>query len=328
MGIYILAFVLGVALLQTQATLPPAAWTLALLPLIALFLWLSRGGPRFAWAGQAVAALLFLGAGFFWAALRAEARLADALPREWEGRDVQLVGVVSSLPRLQETGIRFELDVERVLTSGASVPGRVSLAWYKERGGEIAEIHAGSRWRLTVRLKRPHGGANPHGFDFEAWALERDLRATGYLRRDPPPERLASLVYQPPYLIARAREAIRSRIYRALCGSAPECSANAPYAGVLAALAIGDQDAIPRSQWQVFTRTGVNHLMSISGLHITMISGLVFSLASFLWRRSPRLMLRVPAPKLAALAGLAAALGYALLAGFASPPSAPCTCWR
>jgi competence protein ComEC len=69
----------------------------------------------------------------------------------------------------------------------------------------------------------------------------------------------------------------------------------------------------------VFTRTGVNHLMSISGLHVTMLSGLAFALVNFAWRRSARLTLALPAMKAAAAAGLITALGYALLAGFAVP---------
>jgi competence protein ComEC len=69
----------------------------------------------------------------------------------------------------------------------------------------------------------------------------------------------------------------------------------------------------------VFTRTGVNHLMSISGLHITMVSGLVFAAALWGWRRLGTAALRFPAQKAAAVAGLAAALAYALLSGFGVP---------
>jgi competence protein ComEC len=82
---------------------------------------------------------------------------------------------------------------------------------------------------------------------------------------------------------------------------------------------VGDQRAISQAQWQVFTRTGVNHLMSISGLHVTMISGLAFALVYWLWRRSARLTLRLPARKVAAVAGLLTALAYAWLSGFAVP---------
>ena len=123
--------------------------------------------------------------------------------------------------------------------------------------------------------------------------------------------RIADLVVRPRYLIERVRAAVRSRIQSTL--------ADAPYAGVLTALAIGDQRAITPTQWQVFTRTGVNHLMSISGLHVTMISGLAFALAYYLWRRGARLTLWLPARKAAVTAGLATALIYAWLSGFAVP---------
>lgn len=59
--------------------------------------------------------------------------------------------------------------------------------------------------------------------------------------------------------------------------------------------------------------------MSISGLHVTLFAGLAYGLASLLWRRSARLPLRLPAQKAAAAAGLFAAFGYCLLAGFEVP---------
>lgn len=83
----------------------------------------------------------------------------------------------------------------------------------------------------------------------------------------------------------------------------------APYVGILAALAIGDQQAISAEQWRLFRQTGVTHLMSISGLHVTMVAAL-FRLIGGLWRRSERLMLWLPAPKAAIAAGWLAACGY------------------
>ena len=68
-----------------------------------------------------------------------------------------------------------------------------------------------------------------------------------------------------------------------------------------------------------FLLTGINHLMSISGLHITMLSGMAFALVMALWRRSARLTLKLPARKAAVLAGVIVALSYALVAGFSVP---------
>ena len=69
----------------------------------------------------------------------------------------------------------------------------------------------------------------------------------------------------------------------------------------------------------MFNRTGVTHLVSISGLHVTMVAALCGLLVGGLWRRSERLMLRLPAQKAAVLAAWMAALAYALLAGFEVP---------
>jgi competence protein ComEC len=119
------------------------------------------------------------------------------------------------------------------------------------------------------------------------------------------------MVHRPGYWVERLRSKARERILAALPDEAQ--------AGVLAALAIGDQQAIGAREWGVFTRTGVNHLMSISGLHITMIAALAFALAVRLWPRLGRAALRLPAQSVAALAGLAVGFAYALLAGFGVP---------
>lgn len=310
----VLAFVLGVWLLQQQAALPSFAWA-GLLPLLWL---LSRFAPDgLPFVRSVPVKFVFLGLGFFWAAFMAQSRLADALPAAWEGRDIQVVGVVAALPVTNERGMRFEFDVERVKTPEAVVPRHIQLAAYrdgfgKETTGAVApDFHAGERWLLTVRLKRPHGNANPNGFDYEAWLLERNIRATGYIRQDEGNRRLAEQVYRPAYIVEMLRERVAKRFQSVL--------GERPYAGVLKALAVGEQNAISPDQWKVFLRTGVTHLMSISGLHVTMISSLAFALAYGLWRRSQVLALRLPARKAAVVAGVLAALLYALLSGFGVP---------
>ena len=180
---FIILFVAGIALLQQQAILPPLAWVAALPPLI-LLAWLTRGQR---WLFFSVIAVCCVTAGFFYAATRAQLRMDDALTPDWEGRDVQLVGVVASLPQTYERSVRFEFDVERVITPGASVPSHIALTWWGNpskdgQRGTQPEIKPGERWQFTVRLRRPRGSANPHGFDYEAWLFERDIRATGTVR--------------------------------------------------------------------------------------------------------------------------------------------------
>lgn len=151
------------------------------------------------------------------------------------------------------------------------------------------------------------------------WLLEQNLRATGYVR----PDRRASLknerldAFVPGFgnVVERCRAWLRDRIVAAL--------PDKEYAGVIVALVIGDQRAIGQSDWKVFNRTGIGHLVSISGLHITMVAGLFAALTAALWRRSfftqAQLPLLLPAQKVAAVTGAATALLYVLLAGFGVP---------
>ena len=81
--------------------------------------------------------------------------------------------------------MRFNFAVERVIGAPMAVPPRVSLAWYagfRDAVQPVGAVQPGERWQLTVRLQRPHGNANPHGFDYEVWLLEQGVRATGYVR--------------------------------------------------------------------------------------------------------------------------------------------------
>src|SRR5207247_896076 len=193
---------------------------------------------------------------------------------------------------------------------------RLSLGWYGTRRGEragedVPELRGGERWDLTVRLKRPHGTVNPHGFDVEAWLLENEFRATGYVRESDTNRRVAAFAGRPGDYVIRLRESIRERILTAL--------EDRPYAGVIAALAIGDERAIPAEQWRMFNRTGIGHLISISGLHVTFFATLIGAVVFWLWRRSHGLTLLLPARKAAAVAGVVAAFVYVLLAGFQVP---------
>lgn len=320
MRLNIILFAVGSWMLQRQAELPDLRYAWLLLWVGPVYVATRSRVPWLKLAATCVLAGAWLAGGFFWAAGLAHLRLADALPPQWEGRDIEVIGVVASLPQPFERSIRFEFDVEHVLTVGAIVPERIVLSWWgrapratsdRAETAVLPDARPGERWRLMVRLKRPHGSANPHGYDYEASLLERGVRATGYVRPGFSAERLASTVHRPGYWVEIVRERLRERILTAL--------SERPYAGVIAALVMGDQRAIPAAQWQTFTRTGVNHLMSISGLHVTMVSGLAWALAFALWRRSARLTLRLPAAKAAVVAGALTALLYTLLAGFAVP---------
>ncbi|MCA3053986.1 MAG: DUF4131 domain-containing protein, partial [Rhodocyclaceae bacterium] len=120
---FVVGLVLGSLFLQTRSMLPEQpAWSLIVLAL--LFALAAAGfkdagdskrNIRHTWITLTLvsSAWMLSGAclGVGYAQHRAETRMADALSREWEGRDIELVGSVASLPTLTERGTRFYFEV-------------------------------------------------------------------------------------------------------------------------------------------------------------------------------------------------------------------------
>ena len=321
-----LAWLAGVGAQLQQAPLPGSevlAWGLGLGALMAgaglgLF---ARGVSGARWRGLAVAALLLIGWGVLgWAStgLQAAQRLAERLPHGLEGRDLAVTGVVADLPQQGAQGLRFLFRPETVELPGEAVralPPLLMVGWYSGWHEDAtltapqASLRAGQRWAFTLRLRRPHGNLNPHGHDLELALFEQGVGAVGYVREGPLAPRLLDTAAGHP--VARLRQAVRDAIQRQV----PDPRA----AGVLAALAIGDQSAIGREDWALYRDTGIAHLVSISGLHVTMFAWLAGLLLGLAWRLSARACLWLPAPLAARWGGLLLATAYAVLAGWGLP---------
>ncbi|MEZ5702176.1 MAG: DNA internalization-related competence protein ComEC/Rec2 [Burkholderiaceae bacterium] len=141
------------------------------------------------------------------------------------------------------------------------------------------------------------------------------MGAVGYVRDGPRYAAAERLAAAPIYRVDRWREAVRDRIGRRLDDSRT--------AGVLAALVVGDQSAIDTDDWNLFRITGVAHLVSISGLHVTLFAWVAMLCVGFLWRRLsglwPALALHLPAQQAAGWGGLLLACAYAVFAGWGVP---------
>ena len=327
-----------------------AVWMLSVL--IACCAWVGFGAWRrhlraaqtrsgLAWLSSSclmsLAALMSFGV-VGWRAAHQEARVLS--PR-WEGQDLELIGVVTALPHRTPESLRFRFRIEQAWVStgpfdpslspeslsrlhqdvSAELPSQVLLGWHAQGAGEsllLPDLRAGDRWRLPVRLKAPHGQVNPHGFDFEGWMWAQGLLAVGYVRsasvrtRPLPPMRLDVAVAHP---VERWRQAARDRLWSQ--GLDPRLT------GVLSALLLGDQGAIDPVDWDVFRRTGVAHLMSISGLHITMLAAVVRALLGMAWSRAAwqrrPLPLLCPAQRVGELGGWWVAWLYSLFSGWGLP---------
>ncbi|WP_233881335.1 ComEC/Rec2 family competence protein [Paraburkholderia flagellata] len=332
-------FALGVIALQRQAGLPGwGAWVGLVLAIVFVAGWavwalgaaapadVSRVFGLFGERGWRTAsgwAAVWLAAGcagFGYAAWRAELRLAQALPAAWETRDLRVTGYISSLPSYGASGASFLFRVESweankdAPKAATQLPQLIQLSWVA-RDAPLPSLVPGARWRLALRLKRPHGNGNFGLRDTEATLLARGVRATGYVSD---PEHAARLPVDASGIgvrIERARAALRARIDAVL--------GEAPHRGIVIALATGAQDAVSDADWRLMRNTGTSHLVAISGLHIAFVAGLAGWGAGALWRRARwrgvEAPLFVPAQKVAVAGALLAAGIYAALAGFNVP---------
>lgn len=254
---------------------------------------------------------LFFLAGIIWVTLRAGLILAERLPPELEGEDLRVDGWVAEIPVRSEHGLRFAFDVGRAWHDGEPVdlPHRIQLSLYDHS----ATLQVGDPRTFVVRLKRPHGFQNPGGQDYEGYMFQQRVRAIGYVRGDQTSPATIAAAGQVRWVhrVNRFRQQLGEHIHALLPDSA--------FAGMVTAFANGDGDAISDQQWEVLNRTGTSHLVAISGMNISLVSGLIFFLLRWLWALPAITVLYVPAPVFAAFGSLLAAIGYAALAGFAIP---------
>jgi len=294
------ALLLGItACLSLPAPLP---WVVSAAALVAgIVLWTQRGWKRALGAGVL---------GFGLCGLHVAHALSLQLPPSMERQDAVVTGRLVDLPAHEARRTRFVLRVDDDAAIPEALRGRLlQLSWYdpyRAVGRSLRfGLHAGSRWRMEVRLRAPRGLRNPGVFDSEKTALARRVAATGYVRSPEAARQLAR-----PHGVDAWREAMSARI----AAAAPPTAAR-----FVQALALGDTRGLDDIDWETLRATGLTHLIAISGFHVGMVAALFALLASLLWRALPTLARRVPRPQAAALAALAGAGGYAVVAGFALP---------
>jgi len=270
----------------------PSVTAMALTAIASVLLWTIRY--------KIPAAFLF---GLVWALALAAFRLDESLAETLERREVLLEGQIIGVPDKMDDGLRFRFRPETVLDpTGKSVPQRLRLSWYRN----AQALKAGERWRLRVRLKRPHGYFNPGGLDYELWLFSQGIRATGYVVEDADNRKLTDA---PPFSVHALRQSVFDQLSKILAGRET--------GGIVAALTLGTESAIPSEQWDVLRRTGTAHLVAISGSHISLVAGLVFLLVR--WACAWLVVMSRPPQAVAAAAAFLAAWFYSALADFGIP---------
>lgn len=311
----ITAWIAGGALPFLLASLPPSLFAYAATGLVLALALLLIPAPAI--RKYLILFICALG-GLMWSIYFVEQRQRYDFPSELEGLDLQIEGRVDALPQGDHHGAKFAFWItsysrlpKAIAVNADRLPKRVYLSWSPawKSAQAIPVIKPGQQWQFTAKFKRPHGSINPHGFDFEQWLFHQGYGAYGSIRSG----ELISLAapWSFSLWIEGRRWTLRDKIKRVL-------GDGQPYAGVLVALVMGDQNAIDQADWRVFNATGIGHLISISGLHVTMLAGAGAFLASRIWRRG-RLPLMMPVSQVSAAAGFLTAFFYAWLAGFQIP---------
>ncbi|WP_414899652.1 ComEC/Rec2 family competence protein [Sphingomonas flavalba] len=217
--------------------------------------------------------------------------------------------VASLLVRVDQVQPLAARDAVRVVATPIGAPAmpfrlRLTIA----QADAPARLAAGDRLRLRARLVPPQAAPVPGAYDFARVAWFQRIGATG--RAFAPVERVG-LGAEGPGL----RERLSGHIRAQLSGGE---------GAIAAALATGDQGAMPDPDAEAMRRSGLAHLLSVSGLHITAVVGFAMVLVLRLLALSPRLALRWPLLLIAAGAGAVAGIGYTLLTGAEVPTIRSC----
>ncbi|MBX3568298.1 MAG: ComEC/Rec2 family competence protein [Rhizobiaceae bacterium] len=218
----------------------------------------------------------------------------------------RLTGRVVSLERMDKARSRLTLQVERTeRPSLRYAPERVRVT---ARAALPEDIAAGDRVEAVVRLRPPPGPVQPGSYDFSFEGYFDGIGASGFVLSGPvrldPGEPSAADRFGAWIEGARAR--IADRIRSRIGGAEGE---------IAAALIVGVRAGIPAEASEALRRTGLYHVISISGLHMALVAGAVISAIRALFALFPTFSSRRPIRKYSAVAGILAIGAYLVISG-------------
>ncbi len=222
-------------------------------------------------------------------------------------------GRVADIQRLPE-GVRVVLEAVRLRGHGVPPPEMMPAKVRVTLNRGAPPLQVGDRLLVLANLSPPAGPAAPGAFDFQRVAWYQQLGAVGYALAP------ASVIERGrPDGLVRAIDALRADLAARILHVLP-----GPAGGVVASLLVGEQTAVDKDVAQAMRDSGLAHILSISGLHIVFVVGLVMGLVRYGIALVPPLALRIDAKKVAAVLALMAALFYTALAGAPVPAQRAC----
>ena len=241
--------------------------------------------------------------GFAAIALKSAFVAAPVLPNIWIGEFYARIDKVETLSAREVVRLQLETGAHGDLPPIV----RVNLTTDQYR----STFKPGAIIRMRARLMPPAGPALPGGYDFARRAWFQGIGATG--------SALGDITLHRPSLYTPLFGDSRARLTGHIMENMPTGSG-----AIGAALVTGDQGHISEADAQAMRDSGLAHLLSISGLHVTAVVGFVFLLVSRTLALFPFLALRVAVPLIAASVAALAAVAYTLLAGAEVPTVRSC----
>lgn len=247
------------------------------------------------------AALALVATGFLVAGGQAHRKAAPVLDFRYYG---PVEGRVVAVDRSISDAIRVTLeDVVLLRVAPRETPERVRVALHGD-GGLTAPL-PGMRVMVTAHLGPPSGPVEPGGFDFRRHAWFLQIGAVGYARTP-----MVALEPPAPGAPLAALDRFRLKTASAVRDSLPDQTG-----AFAAAVMTGDRSGLSRETLHAMRDTNLAHLLAISGLHMGLLSGFVFLAVRAGLALIPRIALRWPTKKIAAVIALVCAAGYLALSG-------------
>jgi competence protein ComEC len=231
-------------------------------------------------------------------AVQEPARLRGILLEEPYVKAGRMQDALTSIPRTDSTMATLQVTALRQRNTWAPASGRARLVI--EEG--LSDVHVGDLIELVGRLQRPHGAANPGEADYAASLQDHRIRAIIQVAKTTDAVVLQEERWRSSFfgLLAVMRNWAQHCLEHAL---------SAQQRDVAAAMLLGEDSMMSNDEWERYVKTGVVHVLAISGMHMVILTG-------FLWGISRLLGLR---QRQTALVIALLVMGYALLTGGRPP---------
>lgn len=250
-------------------------------------------------------ALGIIGSGFALAGLRAHLVAAPVLQVQM---DATVEGVIRDITRTQTGRPRLVLDELIIFgVTGEDTPRRAQVSLLRD--GDEAGFAPGMRVSIFAHLGPPGGPVEPGGFDYRRNAWFNGLGAIGYARG--PAVRIENL--GKPGVLRRASLWLAGQ--RAALSAALRAKIDGEAGAFAAAVTVGDRAGIPAESTQALRDSNLAHLLAISGLHMGLVTALVFGAARMVLVLIPYAARTWRTKRIAAIIALMAAIGYLSISG-------------